>query len=187
MATILDEKTWDAIGIGGVIPGGRIVKEECLLTDLGKQYHVSEFPVEIPLGHEVYGTGVGENTASYNQEMQLSVDIIDPEGISRGYNSWSDLILPSHYIYLVTGNVEIDKKGIWKFHVKLENAGVFDEKTWDAVAVGVKPPRAIPWLWIGVGIAAASLVGLVAAGRKRNNETVFVSGRGSNGVGDIAG
>ncbi len=155
MATILDEKTWDAIGLGGPIPGGRIVEQECLLTDmeLDKQYHVSEFPVEIPLQHEVYGTGVGQNTADYNQEMQISVDIIDPDGISRGYNNWRDLILPSHYIYLVTTNVKIDKEGIWKFHVKLENAGVFDEKTWDAVATpGVKPPEAkFPWLWVGIG------------------------------------
>jgi len=72
------------------------------------------------------------------------------------------LLLPSHYIYLVTGNVEIDKEGIWKFHVKLENAGVFDEKTWDAaVTPGVKPK--FPWLWVGVGVAGASLVGLVVA------------------------
>jgi len=171
MATILDEKTWDAIGIGdGPIPGGRIVVQECLLTDmeLDKQYHVSEFPVKIPLGHEVYGTGVGENTAGYNQEMQISVDIIDPDGISRGYNNWGVLILPAHYIYLVTGNVNIDKEGIWKFHVKLENAGVFDEKTWDAVATpGVKPPKAFPWLWIGAGIATASFVGIVAAGKEK--------------------
>lgn len=175
MTTILDEKTWNAIGVGdgipdGPIPGGRIVVQECLLTDveLDKQYHVSEFPVKIPLGHEVYGTGVGENTASYNREMQISVAIIDPDGIIRGYNDWKDLILPTHYIYLVTGSVEIDKEGIWQFHVKLENAGVFDEKTWDAVVTpGVKPPKAFPWLWVGVGVATASLVGLVIAGEEK--------------------
>lgn len=146
-SSVLDDETWDAID---ATPGGRIVTEECLLTDmkLDKQYHVSQFPVEIPLQHEVYGTGVGENTADYNQEMQISVDIIDPDGISRGYNNWRDLILPSHYIYLATTNVKIDKEGIWKFHVKLENGGVFDEKTWDAVATpGVK----FPWLWLGIG------------------------------------
>ena len=174
MATILDEETWDAIGIDvvGPIPGGRIVEQECLLTDmeLDKQYHVSEFPVKIPLGHEVYGTGVGENTASYNQEMQISVDIIDPDGISRGYNTWGNLMLPAHYIYLVTASVNIDKEGIWKFHVKLENGGVFDEKTWDAVATPGVKPKGFPWLWVGAGIAGASLVGLVAAGKEKEKK-----------------
>lgn len=160
MATILDDQTWNAIGVGvGPIPGGRIVEEECLLTDmeLDRQYHVSQFPVEIPLHREVYGTGVGQNTADYNQEMEISVDIIDPDGISRGYNNWRDLILPSHYIYLVTTSVKIDKEGIWKFHVKLENAGIFDEKTWDAVATpGIKAK--FPWLELGIGAGVLGLI-----------------------------
>lgn len=160
--------TWEKkIGtVGAVIPGGRIVTEECLLTDveLGhEQYHVSQFPVEVPVGHTVYGTGVGENTASYNQEMQISVELIDPDGQSRGYKTWGDLLLPGHYIYLVTGNVEIDKEGVWQFHIKLENGGIFAENTWDALATpGVK----FPWKWFGIGVGALAAILLIPKRKK---------------------
>jgi len=169
MAIILDAKTWNAIGEAAV-GGGRIVTEECLLTDLElghQQYHVSQFPVEVPLGHTVYGTGVGENTASYNQEMQISVGLIDPDGQSRGYKTWGALLLPGYHISLVTGNVEIDKEGLWKFHVKLENEGIFDEKTWDALATtGPIPGPKFPWTWLGIGAGALGLILLMKPKRK---------------------
>jgi len=168
MATILDEKTWDAIGEAAV--GGRIVTEECLLTDVEldhKQYHISQFPVEVPLGHTVYGTGVGENTASYNQEMQISVELIDPDGESRGYKTWGDLLLPGYYIYLVTGNVEIDKEGIWQFHVKLENEGIFGEETWEALATpGAIPGAKFPWKWLAIGTGTLAAILLIPKRKK---------------------
>lgn len=170
---ILDERTWEAISAAGApphIPGGEIVVAECLLTDTEPpthEYHVPDFPVEIPLGHTVYGTGAGENTAGYNQEMQISLELIDPDGESRGYNTWRDLLLPGHHISLVTGNVEIDKEGVWKFHVKLENEGIFEEKTWDALATPGAIEAKFPWTWLGIGAAALGLILLVKPKKKK--------------------
>lgn len=103
-------------------------------------YGEADFPVKIPLDHVIAGWAIGTNTTSSIQFMTLTIELIDPDGVSRGKGSYSHNIYPGLSIGKWTDDVIADKPGAWKLHVILEVAEAKeDEKTWNAVTAEGMP------------------------------------------------
>lgn len=127
VATIvaLDEETWSVMTVGQVAPSGEIVEEDgyCHIRDFtaGELYYTPSWPVEIPLGHEVYGRAVGRNTnMAQKQNMKITAELIDPDGIAVGTESETGVVSGGYIIVVSTDRIILDKPGTWKLHVVLE-------------------------------------------------------------------
>lgn len=120
---ILDERTWNAIGVSAVAEGE--LRDPVLLDwtagPAGEVSYVeSDFPVSIPLGNEVTAEVMSMNTGASRQRMRCTVEFEDPDGYTKGSNSETFYLDPYGAIYTATTRVTIDKEGAWKLHATLE-------------------------------------------------------------------
>ena len=76
------------------------------------------------------------NDTDYPQNFKMTIEIIDPDGVSHGKDVDIAEIGAGVTKTISSHNCDIgDKEGIWKIHAILESAMILDEKTWDAVTV----------------------------------------------------
>lgn len=121
----LDAETWNVMAVGQVAPSGEIETGDgyCHIRDFtaGEIYYISSWPVDIPLGHEVYGRAVGRNTnMAVAQNMRITAELVDPDGIARGTASETTVVSGGYIIVVSTDRIILDKPGIWRFHIVLE-------------------------------------------------------------------
>jgi len=122
-STVLDERTWNAIGGSAGVVGEL---RDPILYDwtagpVGQvSYDESDFPVPIPIGHQVTAE-VMSLTTSGSGQAKCTVEFKDPNGNVKGKHSETFNFGPvPGAIYTATPRVTIDKEGTWKLHAILE-------------------------------------------------------------------
>lgn len=102
-----------------------------------------DFPADIPLGTRVVGDIDAMNDADGIGIFTLMIELIDPDGVSRGKKT-GDATIASGGIYgLYSSAITLDKQGTWKLHAVLKGETaegdlvLLDEETWNAIAVSV--------------------------------------------------
>lgn len=120
---VLDEETWEVIGIGEL--SGKI--QDPTLYDLtaGPGYNVyyeeDEFPVPIPLGHRIHADVMFFNTSDYHYDMKCTTEWIDPDGHSVGKYSATYPMDAHSAIFEGPSDTVLDKQGTWELHAILES------------------------------------------------------------------
>jgi hypothetical protein len=122
------------------------------------------FPVTIPYDHNIAVSALAENTGDVPQWMQLTIELIDPEGIVRRIAS-ADYYDVSPSTQLTSGKTDSilpDKPGMWIIHALLEAGGsIADEGQWEAIYIEETPPPpppvefSFPWWLVAIGAAVA--------------------------------
>jgi len=119
---ILDERTWDVASATVPAAVGEILYPEIFDYTDDTSYEERHFPVEKPVGHEVVGVADGKNLGAYTQRMKLTLEFLDPSGISKGKKYIEYDVAPGKLISCDTKRVILDTQGTWKLHVILEAA-----------------------------------------------------------------
>ena len=122
IAGVLDEKSWDAISVGG--GEGHLENAAIYLPDTNDWFFEKhgEFPVALPLGTEVEGMVDGYNDSPVTARLKGTLELIDPDGIAKGTKSYTGEVAAGDCMYLGTEDVTLSKNGVWKIHGKLETA-----------------------------------------------------------------
>jgi len=124
--TQVDQETWNAIiveapEVAGIISGVNIWDHT-----IQESWGYWDFPVSIPLGHEVYAAACGRNKGTGNQIMTLTMQLSDPDGIIRSQSVYTTPapIVPDDYFCDNTfdDRCVLDKAGTWVLYIKLEAA-----------------------------------------------------------------
>jgi len=115
---VVDEKTWDAIDISAPAVEGHL--RSPTIRDYTDDVDYTTLPVNIPLGHAVRAFVGYDNDGDYTEIFTLTVEFIDPDGNSRGTASMTDSVGSGHSSSHTTGEVVLDKEGLWKVHAILE-------------------------------------------------------------------
>jgi len=120
---ILDERTWNAIGVSAAAEGelsNPTIYDWTAGPSGGVSYKESAFPVAIPLGNEVTAEVMSMNTGPSAQQLRCTVHFEDPDGLTKGKHSETFYCDPYGAIYTATPRVRINKEGTWKLHALLE-------------------------------------------------------------------
>ena len=118
---VLDERTWNAIGVVAAAVGelrDPTIYNWTLVPY--KQYRESAFPVPIPLGHEVSAEVMSINLGASRQYMRCTVKFKDPDGLTKGSHAETFYLDFGGAIFTATTRVTINKEGTWKLHALLE-------------------------------------------------------------------
>lgn len=119
-ATLLDEKYWDVIQMAAVEPHGYVKLNELTDEDNQVDYEPAELPVNLPVGTVVSADVGFVNDTDAPYTCQWLVEFIDPDGMSRGLNSGSE-VLDAHYAqHRRTLDIVLDKQGNWQVHAVME-------------------------------------------------------------------
>jgi len=123
IAGILDEESWDAIGIAA-ITGGELRDPKIFDWTAGPvgqvSYDEGDFPVPITLNHEVTAEVMSLNNSPGSGNCRCTVWFKDPDGLTKGSHTETFSLDPYSAIYTATTRVSINKKGTWKLHALLE-------------------------------------------------------------------
>lgn len=124
ITSLLDEKTYDAISIAA---GTAIIDHATVRNvETGEQYRSDneELPVELPLGTKVQVLAAAYNPEDYAQQLCVTSELIDPDGIvrasERGCSSFGPVV--TYGVWAPTaGSVTLDKEGVWQIHGLVED------------------------------------------------------------------
>lgn len=125
---VAGEKILEAILITTPAIAGWIFGIDVYDETTGEDFIYSEksgrnpFPVEIPYNHVITISALAENTGDAPQWMQLTVELIDPEGIVRKIASadYDDVSPGTSLTSGKTDPIVPDKDGMWVIHAVLE-------------------------------------------------------------------
>lgn len=120
---ILDDRSWNAIGMGEL--SGKLQDPKVYDLTEGPGYNVyyeeDEFPVPIPLGHEIHAEVMFFNTSDYHYDMKCTVEWIDPDGHSVGKHSATYPMDAHSAIFEGPSDTVLNKAGTWELHALLES------------------------------------------------------------------
>ena len=121
------ENTWNAINAVQEAPPGVADIEftfcyfEDVTTEIG--YENDEFPVDIPLGHDISGNYGAQNVGDVALKVRLYVELIDPDGIVRS-SGWSSstpfTVNPGVNMASKSFSATLDKLGLWQIYGRIE-------------------------------------------------------------------
>jgi hypothetical protein len=126
---VVGEKTLAAITIETPTVAGWIFGVDVYDETTGEDFIYSEksgrnpFPLTIPYDHAISVSALAEHTGDALQWMQLTIELIDPDGIARRTASAHfNNVSPGTTINTgrKTDPIVPDKPGTWKIHVLLE-------------------------------------------------------------------
>jgi len=115
------EATWNAISATQEAVG-QLDFEFCYFEDAtaGLPYDDADFPVDIPLNHQVYGNYAVRNTGTIALGVRLYIEFIDPNNIVRdsGWDRSIPLKLDPGVVMSsdTFGPITLDKLGSWKIY-----------------------------------------------------------------------
>jgi len=116
---VLDEKTWNAVDAFAPAVEGHLLPP--YVRDVTDDVWYTALPASIPVGHTVYGDVFYYNDGDYKEIFTCTVELIDPDGRSRGKFTGSSYVPPGEQRGEHTEDVVLDKAGIWKIHAILED------------------------------------------------------------------
>lgn len=117
----VDEKTFNAITIEVPAVAGKILTAFVLDDTDDELYLSDDFPLSIPLGHLVQVYFTFQNTGEAPQNMKSTVELIDPDGITRATKTLTQYIDSGWQKSSTrTDPVTLDKAGTWKIYALLE-------------------------------------------------------------------
>lgn len=115
---VLDEQTWNAVDAFAPAVEGHLLSP--YVRDVTDDVWYTYLPASIPVGHTVYGDVFYYNDGDYKEIFTCTVELIDPDGRSRGKFTGSSYVPPREQRGEHTEDVVLDKAGIWKIHAILE-------------------------------------------------------------------
>jgi hypothetical protein len=126
--SMVDEKAVNAIEIAAPAIGGWIFGIVVYDETTGEDFLYSEksgrneLPVAIPYDHSISISASAQNTGDTPQWMQLTAELIDPDGIVRktAAEHYANVSPGSVFTSGKTGAINPDKFGTWKVHAVLE-------------------------------------------------------------------
>lgn len=157
---ILDEQTWNAIAVAGIIDTGEITfvhfynpKTDSYVTK----------PPSIEVGQTVGLYALGDNLSGITQIMKIRVELYDPDGIRLDYSERELAIdypgtIGSHYVESTA-----TKKGKYTGKVELWVGGI-PVPSWEGLVATTEKP--FPWKWFGIGAGALGVI-LLAKPKKK--------------------
>jgi len=118
---IIDTKTWGLNSRVGVSLGS--LRDPWITNfDTGEAYGEADLPVKILPGTRISGMCYGDNISGVIRRMNLIIEFIDPDGVSRGTAEHGfSYVSPVGYLLQHTGIIILDKAGIWQLHAVLED------------------------------------------------------------------
>ena len=113
-ATTLDDRSWNAFQVSGIIDGEIV---SCILDVNSTLYLPGDFPVEVLLGDEVRAHFTYRNIGDISAQFYYYTEILDPDGMQRAYAEGNNPCNPGvQKASFRTGYIVIDKGGTWVVH-----------------------------------------------------------------------
>ena len=118
---IIDAKIWGLNSRVGVSLGS--LRDPWITNfDTGESYGEANLPVEILPGTRISGMCYGDNISGVMQRMNLIIEFIDPDGVSRGTAEHGfSYVSPGGYLLQHTEIITLDKAGMWQLYAMLED------------------------------------------------------------------
>jgi len=124
MAGVLDEENWNAIGVSAEVTNGELRDPKIYDWTAGPAGQVSydegDFPIPIPLNHEVTAEVMSMNAGPSSGDCRCTVYFKNPDGLTKGSHTETFHLDPYSAIYTATTRVTINKEGTWKLYALLE-------------------------------------------------------------------
>lgn len=122
-ATVLDERTWNAIQAGAGAPEAHLVAPQVKDETDGVVYNEGDFPAPVPQGHSVELSVGAHNDGASTIAVSVTIIVTDPDGIIRDDVARIFPELPAgSTLRARSHSITINKQGTWVFYALLETA-----------------------------------------------------------------